>query len=804
MPVNPFQNSGVGSRGNERNIASEARAIRAYDNARKRLLATMNAEQQAQLGIDAAHTATMKSRMKDHAAHSRELLKTTSLLDAQGDTLKNLNVLRERYHTEEMSRSESLLQRYESIKTALNEIQEDYKDSTTTIGYLFTPIAEGIDNLSKFGTIGKSSRPIRDVSFSLKTLGSDTLGVVGSVSNLGVSLADTFGQVRSYEKQVDALNESAAKMDLRFGTASGHAKELQTDFVNLSRTDLGMDGSVKSVEAVTHSLMMLEAQGVDASAAMELIVSRSRQSGISWEESARHVEVLTTQADMLTDALHHTKGAVGTLTVGVRDDFVRAIADATRNLESNIISVENVGAAYANAALKVAAYGASNESVTKVASALVADQVGATHTAFTSLSGERTGDALREALARQERETNTHYTENPTTDSEREVNTRLRTQTFREVGVEETAENRHDLTIALNRSLENNALADQTVRNLMAGTEFQSRNDIMTIRDLIGGVDSRTAQAQILQGNGMGVGLNESQMDDYIRVIREGSVDDAVAATQAFQETAAATAESQAPPLEQALSALATMKDPIQSLTNMKEYLKSIMMNVSNIVSALGTMKGFADSFLQPDTTNSVLNEEALQAAQAQRKASEETARTAIETRRRDLRGANPEQAAVITAEISAAERMAAITQANLARADDARKTAQAAAASAPSASSSLPTFAVPAIATSVVNSLGNLLSSASEEGRTQGMSTLASAASSASSAAPARPAPARPTPGAVPPGHIVATGTGRASVTPAGESIMDVRMVISNMSEVIAHVTTGEARLQDAIGAGG
>ena len=48
----------------------------------------------------------------------------------------------------------------------------------------------------------------------------------------------------------------------------------------------------------------------------------------------------------------------------------------------------------------------------------------------------------------------------------------------------------------------------------------------------------------------------------------------------------------------------------------------------------------------------------------------------------------------------------------------------------------------------------------------------------------------------------MIAEGPGTVTVNPAGESLMTVRMRITNMGEVIAYHNS-EARIQDQIGAG-
>lgn len=802
MPVNPFSSgNGIGSRGNERNIASEARAVRSYDAARKKLLATLGGEQEALEGINAAHAATMKSRMRDHAAHSKELVKTSSLLDAQGDTLKGLDTLRERFHKEEMSRSDSLLQKYESVKQALKEIQQDYKDSTTVIGYLFTPIAEGIDNLSKFGTIGKASRPIRDVTFSLKTLKSDTVGAADSLVNLGVSLADTVNQVRAYESRVDALNETSAKLDLRFGTASGHSKKLMSDFINLSRTDINMEGSVKSIEAVTHSLMMMEAQGVDSASALNLIASRTKGAGISWEQSAESAEVLLVQADGLTSALQTTEGALGTLTVGIRDDFVRAIADATRNLDSNILSVENVGAAYAYAALKVSAFGLANDSVNKVAANFVETQTKSRRDAYSAISGAATARQIREAIADIERESNTRFTSNPTTDSEREINEQIRTQAFRRIGVEETEENRGSLQLAAERSFENNAIADQTIRNLLAGTRTQTTNDAVAMRETVGlrNVDPQV-QVELLRAAGyIPQDFNDLEAEASRSLFMDGSIEDAAEEMERIATSSAATAETQAAPMEQALSAIATMKDPIQSLFNMKEYLKSIMLNVSNIVSFMGNMGGMfggLGELVNPDTTAAVIAaENATERTEALTQSQQQQQQAVLRlTESLASAAGDPARTAAITQSLASAAAFQQKTTEALSRTQVAQ---QQTAESAPTLEEAAAAVAPPpaALLRSAAESLGAMLGPSAEAGRTQGIASMSPA-----SKATTGPQKQQQAQGVPPAGDMIAVGSGKATVNAAGESVMNVRMVITNMGEIIAHHATGEARLQEAL----
>jgi len=813
MPINPF--GGIGSRGDEKQIAEQTRALRAYEQARKRLISSMKGEERAVTSLAAAHSAAMANRSRDSAAYERELTRTSGLLSAQGVTLKNLDATRERYHREEMDRSQSLLQRYEGIKQALREIQEDSDDTRTILGSVVQPFKAGIDQMLKFGVLPKVTRPIRDVAVDFDDVTGSVERAGGAATDLGSAMIDVFPTVLKYRNAIESLNVDLKALKVKYADASEETEKLAQQFITLSKTDIVAPGAVKSIVAVTDSLKYLEAQGVSTETAMSLLVERSRKSGRSFEESASDVEEVAAQADILRESLSETDTVLQAFSFTVRDDFVRAIADATRNLDSQVVSIENVSAAYAYAAKQAAEYGLSAEGAEKVSKAFAGMFFKERDDAAAFLSGRELQNQLSKALKDAEEALGVVYSK--ASEDQKKL---LEDMSFETMGITATDENRAALKESISTLGE--GLGEVDIRNLLAGTTTAIKADLDAQLNKIGIskiTDTSVASRLLASINGF-EDLSTLQKRTLTEILMKEGTGSAAEEIARLQEEAMAKADEMKDMTSSALTAVLTFKDPIQQLFNIKDFLKSIMLNVSNIVKFLSNIPGLGGvGDLYEDTTGEALRkdyataavEASLEATESERKklledysAASDSLASADTDSARERRKADLESIASAIEENEKKRTDLEAVQADYERlgGDTASEKKRMVEEASPD------TGFLEGLAErgrSALGFLGDTLGiTDSEEGRTAGVDmasrsteTRGPDARTLYERSSTRPVTART-------GEMEADGTGEVTVDASGESVMTVRMRIRNMGEVIAHHTSTEARTLDQFGLGG
>jgi hypothetical protein len=819
MPTNPF--GGIGSRGDERNIAEQTRALRAMEQARKRLISTMKGEERAVSGLAAAHSAAMQARSRDANAYERELTRTSGLLSAQGATLKNLDATRERYHREEMERSQSLLQRYEGIKQALREIQEDSDDTRTILGSLVVPFKAGIDNMLKFGNLPKVTQPIRDTAIDFNDVTGSIERSADAAQDLGRAMVDVAPTLWKYRTSVVELDAELKGLKVKYADATDETEKLAKQFVTLSKTDMIAPGAVKQITAVTDSLKFLEAQGVSTETAMGLLVERSRKSGRTFEASARDVEQVTAQADILRESLSETDTVLQGFAFTVRDDFVRAIADATRNLDSQVVSIENVSSAYAFAAKRAAEYGLSAEGAEKVSKAFAGMFFKEREDAAAFLSGRELQNQLSKALKDSEDALGVTYAK--ATEAQKKI---LEDMSYEAIGVTATDENRAALKQGISTLGE--GLGEVDLRNLLAGTTTAIKADLDAQLNKIGIskiTDTSVASRLLASLNGF-EDLTTLQKRTLTDILMKEGTGSAAEEMLRLQEEAQKKAEDMKDMTSSALTAVLTFKDPIQQLFNIKDFLKSIMLNVSNIVKLVSQIPGLGGvGELYEDTTGESLQKDYAAAAveaglkaagderskllkdfadaqqeligadtdseKARRKADLETIASAIEENSR--KGAELEQIREEYARITGGE-------GGIASREEGENSERGA-----GILSTLGSY-TSSIGETLSETFGGLFGSG-EEGRVAGVSMAQRTASTSTRTRPdARTAYERAQTGGTraEAGEMEAAGSGEVTVDASGESVMTVRMRIKNMGEVIAHHSSTEARVYDQFGLGG
>lgn len=818
MPSNPF--GGIGSKGDEKQIAEQTRALRAYEQARKRLISSMKGEERAVAGLAAAHSAAMQTRSRDAASYERELTRTSGLLASQGVALKNLDATRERFHREEMDRSQSLLQRYEGIKQALREIQEDSDDTSTLLGGFVRPLKDGIDNMLKFGNLPKITQPIRDTAIDFDDVTGSIKRSAGAVQDLGGTMHDAGASVWKYRSAMVDLDADLKGLKVKYADASDGTQKLANQFILLSKTDMVAPGAIKDVTAVTDSLKFLEAQGVATETAMALVVERARKSGRTFQDSASDVEQITAQADILRESLSGTDTVLQGFAFTVRDDFVRAIADATRNLDSQVVSIENVSAAYAYAAKKAAEYGLSAEGTEKVSKAFAGSFFKERQDAVGILSGQELQAQLSKGLADAEKAIGVAYA-----DASDQKKKELEDMAYGTMGITATDENRLSLKQGISTLGEGLGAVD--LRNLLAGTTAAIKSDLDAQMNKlnIASIDDTSVASRLLASINGFEDLTTSQKRFVSDVLMKEGSGSAAEEIARLQEEAMKKAEETKDLTSSALTTVLTLKDPIQQLFNIKDFLKSIMMNISNIVKLVSKIPGLGGATgLFEDTTGASLQKDYASAAvAASMQASGDERKKLIEdfaAAQRDLIGAKTDGAR--DRRRADLERIAAALEENTKKQGELesirKEYERVTGGSLPSsqradagereshiaALGSLASSGFSTLGETLTDTFGGLFDS-SEEGRVAGVDMARRSATETPARRDARGAydraQAQRTNGAA--GEMEAAGSGEVTVDASGESVMVVRMRIKNMGEVIAHHNSTEARVLDQFGLG-
>jgi len=803
MPTNPFGR--MGSTGGEREIASQTRAVKAYDQARKKLISTMANEERAAAGVAAAHSAAMQQRARDHSAYERELKNTSTLLSAQGDALKNLDTVRARYHNEEMKRSSSLLQKYEGIKIALREVQQDSVDTSTVLGSLFQPFTAGIDNLRKFGELPKVGRAVRDVNVDFSDLSSTVDRAGGALGDMGSAMSDVFPTIWKYRQAMDDLNVGVAELKLRYADATDGTQKLAEQFVTLSRMDLIKAGAVDTVIEVTDAIKNLEAQGVNAEEALSTLVERSLTSGRSFTETAEDLREVSATADILTDRINNSESAIKGFAFTTRDDLVRAIADATRNLDSQVVSVDNVAAAYAYAQEQAAKYGISVKGSQKIAKAFTNSLFGERQDAAGFLSGQRLQSqisrALREAEETLSEELGEEITYGRASEAQRKA---LRESAYSSIGIAPTDEN----ALAMEQGIESlgDGMGALDFRNLFAGTSAAIQSDLdarMSDLNLQGLGGDLSVVSRLLEGIDGLSDLSTSQKLLYSKMLVEGRSGEVAEAIQKLQEEAQEKAADTENLQSSALTAVLSFKDPIQQLFNIKDYIKAIALNVSNIVKMIGDFTGLDLDTMLPDLTRSVVSNEipqevlssmrqssdverqemmkgVIEAQKVLRESTSEEARTNAQTQ---LDNANRELKRVEDSRLDL-ERQQFLREEILGR----DRHNQRAIPEVVLPSTDEPSFIEEAWE-DLSNYVGSFFSSNdSERGREAGVAAASTTVSQQTSQ--------RTTQRPSAPGEVEGVGEGHVSVNTSGETVATVQIKFKNMGEAVAYHNSDTARL--------
>lgn len=585
MPENPF-GGGIGSRGEQRATQAQARAVRAYSAQLKRLLGMEQA-------LGNASEARVLAASRAIQEHNKAIGRTSSLLDDQGKTLKNLDRVRQRYHDAEIERTKSLAFHYEKAKQFLTELREDTDDTSTVLGTFTRGWKDGIDNMLRYGKLPEASQQIRDVSVDINDL-SGTIGdAVGAAGDLGSGMLDQFGRVNKLRQNMARLDDELRKVEVSYNLVEGSGRKLGQQIVQMAAVDIGGgDGAIAQVAKLADQLTVLNTiAGVTAEQGMQFAIERTQQVGGSMSDAMEDVERFSAMADSMSAHLKRSNIGMTRFTFAVREDFVKAMMEARRMIKGQVADLENVGAAYQWAARKAVEYGSSAEGAGKFAKAWGKMVFGeAQKISWSSmLAGQRLQARTRDALKAFKAQQGIQERFESMTDAQQQaaqefVAKRLGVRGEGPEGAltrEQLAPIRESMTMR-----GEGGLAPAQVQAMLGTTRAGIASMLEAQRATVGGLDTTTL-SEVLKGE-FGLDLSTLQARMLAQSVRGGDIGEAVDEIMALREQAeAATAEANP---RAALTAVLAMRDPVQELFNIKNLLKALVLNVDTILGVLNRL----------------------------------------------------------------------------------------------------------------------------------------------------------------------------------------------------------------------
>ena len=563
MPRNPFDN------GNRTNRAAAAQS-RALERAAKSLEASMRGQIQTQNDLTAARSVSTQR-------HLQELESLRKSLGAQQSSLRDLDAHRAKYHDEEMKRSSTLLQRYETIKQALKELQEDFSDTSTIVGSFMTPFREGTENMLKFGELPKVSRGIRDLDADFGDLGGTASRAAGQLGDFGSAALDVLPAQLQYKASLDDLDVSLNRINTRVGGNIEETRKMARTFTDMARIDIVSPGAVAEVEKVTETLKFLELQGLDTGDSMRFVTEQSRRTGKDFSESAEDLEVFSAQSTLLHQRLGETNNNLKGLTFTVRTGFIQAMQEATRNLTSQTHQVEAVGSAYVYAASKMADYGLAAKGIESTSKAFGDFLFTERQDANTFLAG---GEMSSELLDRF-KELKDSGQNTP------DIEAQLAREWF---GVEDADSSQLEAIRESLSAAREGGLGQVDVANMLMTTEKGIESRLNSLSNMLSGTDTSTHQ-RLLQNN-FGVNLETFEARRFSRMMQEGRGEEVAKEIAELRQDSERLAQDPMDLAKDTVSALKALNDPVQTLFNIKDYVKSIALNMSNMIKLVQTIPG--------------------------------------------------------------------------------------------------------------------------------------------------------------------------------------------------------------------
>jgi len=586
MPGNPFD---PGSNGN---LDREAQGLRSLAESRRRLSASIGDQTRSVRSLADAQRAAGETAASNQKLYSSSAEEAVRQLRAQGDELSSLDSTRARFHDAEMSRAEGLLKTYEKIKKTLKEIGEDSDDTGTVLGSMLQDVHQGYESFQRYGEVAtENTRVIGDLNLSFDDLrGSVVRTAVASV-NLAHNMHEGVSSVSSYAHAAQDLRVGLAKVTMDLGLQAGTAQKTASALVKIANIDISNPGAAKGVADITRQLETLRLRGVDVQTAMAAMDEQSRRTGVSYEQSASDVSTLTTQSLQLKNSLSSTKNVLQGFAGVIRDGFVRAVAEATRGLDSQILSMKDAGAMYAVLTQKAAAYGLSTKGANKVATAL-GRSLTSEHkdTTVGFMAGQHESARLNSELNRRAKAKG--FKSFSDIHDER-LKKQISEGAFSSMGVSINAgtQSTRDLIMRLRNK---GGLSNVDIDNLLSGTEAGITGRIGAVRELAGKVKDPAVRRRLTNQMLGTTGLTTLQRDTIDTMVQGGSkASDIGKMIKKFKDDAEKAEKAAKKNRDEAVATINHMRHPIDTLFAIKDYLKSILLSTVNLSGYVGKIMGF-------------------------------------------------------------------------------------------------------------------------------------------------------------------------------------------------------------------
>lgn len=589
MPENPFNN--LGSSANNRAVES---SLRTMQKLRAKYVEALGAQTKANQKLAKSEAELHKSSKSLRAAQSEEInsLKAElAYVEKLERAVDSLNSTRQAAQAKESRRQKENKEAIANIKRVFNDVKNETGMIGEMVGDILQPLRTGIDNMLRNGSLPSVSRGITDVTDSVRELyntsgnNSDHVESLGDSLSNAASAVEDFGNAaaesmlstaRFYNQSVELRMEADA-LAVRYGQTSEAVQKLQESFLNASGISLVDEGAVDQVSKISDAVMLLQARGVDAQVALSSIVDSARTSGRSFEEAAVEIEDVTNMVDALGERLNDTQGVLKGFNSTIRDETVRAIADVTRNLDSQVVSIQNVAAAYTFAQESAAKYGLSVKGQQAIAKTFAGAVTRERTDAAGFLAGRQMSSQINSIVRQRLREGETY---GGLSDERKDAILSEIAQTF---GEELTAANRASFSAAIRTSSEG-GLGAQATYNLLAGTSGATEALIkaqmrgMGMRDI-----STTTLSRILDTTMDTSQLSELQKQTFTQMLQEGRTSEVAEKIDELRKSAEDKTKSEGEKQRAAIAAVISFKDPLKLLYNIADYLKHSLLTLGTI-----------------------------------------------------------------------------------------------------------------------------------------------------------------------------------------------------------------------------
>lgn len=801
MPFNPFD---LGSTEGVRAIDARSRAARAYSKEARTAVGVTRQWARAERDAATVSAARARAQKGEQALHQRDLKLSSGLLDQQRLILKNLSEVRRRAYEEEHEHQRSLAQDYEKVKTYLKEIQQDTQDTSTLLGSMYKNVRLGVDQFLRVGDISDIATPVRDVQFSLDDLGGSLDRAAGKAGDMTTAVGKAVPAIGQYYLKLGELDERVGALALTYNDADGATQQLAASLTQLGRINIIEPGAVDSIEKTTDSLKFLEAQGVATGDSLSYVVEQSQRTSESFEDTAQQLETFGAYADEFQEQIGKSHRGLKAFTFSIREDFIKAMMEMSRQFNSQVVDLQNVASAYQYAARKAVEFGATGKSAGTIAKGFTDVLFDERQDAFTFLAGRsEQADVLKQYKDFLKQATDAGM------DAEQAAS-KARTDLARSLyGIEGevSAQKLADVEQVLETARDGGGLGPMDIANLLRTTKTGIEHQLESIKGIIGSTKDQSVRKRLIESN-FGVQMSTAESLRFSKLLLEGRADKVADEILKLRKDAEDRATSEKDAMKNAITTVLTIKDPIQQLFNIKDYVKLMALNLNNIfkfvkyigehIPGLDSVPSFDDITAdlsavlgrdqqQEDTrlqqTISQISQDRqslIDSITETSSAYNEAAEGSLEKQQlgEELEGL---QKRLNDSIVSSARQLSQFSsRQGSAIAQAAQDVQSAARATQEAADSERPTLAVADLASLAAS---GPISDALRQ------STSQRTVPPSVAVAPATPGPqavTQPT-GPTQPGVMIATGVGKATVGSDGKARMQVTMEISNMEEVVA-----------------